>query len=146
MEIDILLTFFNSMNYRTYFLGKNHLIRVDNLCRSTLHNILKRPEFNVPPSPSVSSHDIKNNMYGFHTAPAFYVAIANSKRFKLETRAIQNTYDMLGVYSSLPSNAQDRSRERHSSYLSSLLRTVINSNSQDENLFSNRERIYTESE
>jgi len=135
MDVDVMVKFFNAMNYKTYFLGKNHLVRIDNLCQSVLHNILARAEFQVPSS---LSHE---HMFGFHTAPAFYVAIAG-KRFEAEARAIQHTYDMLGVYSLQPSNAQDRSRERYSSLFSSLLRGV----NLDNSALLERERIYTESE
>ena len=120
MDIDILLHFFNSMKYRLYFLGKYRLIRIDNLCRSALQTMLERPEFEVP---SLVSEEMENNAFGFHTTPAFYVAIAGD-RFETETRAIQHAYDILGVYSSQPSNAQDRSRERYSSMLASFLRGV----------------------
>ena len=135
MDVDVMVKFFNAMNYKTYFLGKNHLVRIDNLCRSVLHNILARAEFQVPSSLS------DEHMFGFHTAPAFYVAIAG-QRFEAEARAIQHTYDMLGVYSLQPSNAQDRSRERYSSLFSSLLRGV----NLDNSALLERERIYTESE
>ena len=137
MDVDTLLQFFNSMKYKTYLLGKNHLVRIDNLCQSVLHGILERPEFKIP---LPKSDQMKNGGYGFHTAPAFYVALAGS-RFESEVRSIQHTYDMLGVYSLQPSNAQDRSRERHSSMFASLIGL-----SEKDNSILERQRIYTESE
>ena len=84
MDIDILLHFFNSMKYRTYLLGKYHLVRIDNLCRTALDAMLERPEFKVP---SLESEEMKSNAFGFHTAPSFFVAIAGN-RFEAETHAI----------------------------------------------------------
>ena len=137
MDIDVLLHFFNSMKYRTYFLGKYRLVRIDNLCRAALQTMLERPEFEAPSS---ESEEIKSSTFGFHTAPAFYVAIAGD-RFEVETRTIQHTYDMLGVYSSQPSNAQDRSRERYSSRFSSFFRGASKG---DKSVLA-RERIHKES-
>jgi len=136
VDVDVLLQFFNSMNYRTYFLGKNHLVRIDNLCESVLHSIINRPEFKIPLS---TSDPMKSNKYRYHIAPAFYVALAGD-RFEAEVRSIQHAYDMLGVYSSQPSNAQDRSRERYSS----MFGFFRGRNKKD--MILNRERIYTESE
>ena len=136
MDIDILLHFFNSMKYRTYFLGKYRLVRIDNLCRSALQSMLERPEFEAP---SLESEEIKGNAFRFYTAPAFYVAIAGN-RFNVETRAIQHTYDMLGVYPSQPSNAQDRSRERYSSIFGSFLR----GQGKGDKSILERERVHTE--
>ena len=137
MDIDALLHFFNAMNYRTYFLGKYHLVRIDNLCRSALYTMLERPEFKAP---LPGSNQSKNNAFGYHTAPAFYVAIAG-KRFESEIRSIEHTYDTLGVYSSQPSNAQDRSRERYSSMVASLLR----GGTKEDDSILYRERIHIES-
>merc|ERR1712232_1328658 len=64
MDIDALLHFFNSLNYRTYLLGKYHLVRIDNICKSILNDIMERPEFKVPQSSSSQDDNINNNVFG----------------------------------------------------------------------------------
>ena len=84
MDIDILLYFFSSMKYRTYLLGKYHLVRIYNLCRTALDAMLECPEFKVH---SLESKEMKSNAFGFYIAPSFFVAIVGN-RFEAETRTM----------------------------------------------------------
>ena len=110
MDADATLEFFNVIKHRIYFLGKNQLMRVNNLCESVLHNVLQRPEFKVL---LLASDSMKNSACNYYATPTFCIALA-SKRFKDKVHSMQHNYDKW-VYSSQPSNAQDWSIERYSS-------------------------------
>lgn len=103
MNILKLVKFFDSVEYKTFFLGSRRLARIDNLCPETLLDVLqylltnslntrwpdmfrKMLRFRV-------NHDISNE----YQHPPFFVALPRG-RLNQEEMAIQHTYDLFGGF------------------------------------------------
>merc|ERR1712150_70971 len=50
--ISDLISFFDNVKYKTFFLGSRQIARIDHLCPEILHDVLKHPSI-TPPKPSL---------------------------------------------------------------------------------------------
>jgi hypothetical protein len=105
MDIRALIGWFNSVNYKTFFLGARQVHRLDHLCPEMLDDILKHPYVNRhPPLPRVEKviktvvdfvlgeeeDPLAKQLY-----PSFFVAMPRG-RYKREDMTIQHMYDLFG--------------------------------------------------
>merc|ERR1711971_415001 len=96
-----LIKFFNSVGYKTFFLGSRQLARIDNLCPETLDDVLEHP---IIDKMKFKWSDIFLNKLGFnrkdvliaangYQTPPFYIALPRGRTNEGEM-AIQHSYDL----------------------------------------------------
>ena len=86
MNINELINFFKSVNYKTFMLGLRQLSRIDNLCPEILENLMDHP--------SITHHN-GIQLFGEKqpTTPPFFVAMP-AGRHCLQEMTIQHMYDL----------------------------------------------------
>ncbi len=108
MDIRVMIEFFTSVRYKTFYLGTRQIARIDNLCEEVLDDVLQHPYLNK------EDHKIRRffirlgflskdelRMSGDATSegpkrretPPFFVAMPRGRRNKEET-TIQSMYDL----------------------------------------------------
>lgn len=107
MDIHQLIEFFRSVNYKTFFLGKSQIARIDHLCPEILEQVLSHksitpPEenhirkllqyFNIIPQSNHPVHPHDDNKLQY---PPFFIAMPRGRRSK-EEMTIQHNYDLFG--------------------------------------------------
>lgn len=102
MNVLKLIKFFDSVEYKTFFLGSRQLARIDNLCPETLNDVLAHPF--IDPVPPTWSSMLLNKLglrqkeaksaSGYKTPP-FFVAFPRG-RINREEMSIQHAYDLFG--------------------------------------------------
>mmetsp|Transcript_38233 Transcript_38233/g.43650 ORF Transcript_38233/g.43650 Transcript_38233/m.43650 type:complete len:547 (-) Transcript_38233:309-1949(-) len=85
LDINKLIDFFLSVNFKTFMLGLRQMTRIDNVCPETLENILDHPTFTRH---KMVVFDEKNP-----GCPPFFVAFPKG-RHSLEEMTIQTMYDL----------------------------------------------------
>lgn len=118
----VLISFFDQVNYKTFFLGSRQLARIDHLCSEILEDVVRNPSI-TPPNPSLiqkilfslrfvrlksldwkrlDDNSIINN--GTIVAdtkkeyPPFFIAMPKIKH--RQSMQIQHMYDLFGGYDS----------------------------------------------
>ena len=109
MDVDDLIEFFHSVDYKTFLLGKRQVMRIDHLCRETLDDLMGHP-FISPKKPgfvrkilqklNIVSRDHYASMEHPHPNhhmiyPPFFVAFPRGRTSK-EEMTIQHMYDLFG--------------------------------------------------
>lgn len=90
-NIHTVIEFFDSVQYKTFFLGLRQLTRIDNLCPEVLENVLEHPSVKLSDSsPWLFGHGRRREA---HLSPAFFVAMPKGRHNKEET-TIQHMYDL----------------------------------------------------
>lgn len=106
MDVYALIDFFNSANYKTFFLGSRQIARIDHLCPEILDDVIRHPSIS-PPSLTRTAKwlkklglyttDIKSEEDQMHKYPPFFVAMPRGRLSK-EEMTIQHMYDLFGGY------------------------------------------------
>jgi len=105
MNVLKLIKFFDSFEYKTFFLGSRQLARIDNLCPETLLDVLHHPMINPIESrwPRTLQNWLRGRPNNFisneYRHPPFFVALPRG-RLNQEEMAIQHTYDLFGGFDS----------------------------------------------
>lgn len=102
MNVLKLIKFFDSVEYKTFFLGSRQLARIDNLCPETLYDVLTHP-YLEPVTPTWSSLLLDKVGLSYHETaspseyktPPFFVAFPRG-RINKEEMSIQHAYDLFG--------------------------------------------------
>lgn len=107
MDIHELIEFFRSVNYKTFFLGKSQIARIDHLCPEILEQVLSHKSI-TPPKPNHirkflqyfnmiphSSHQVHPHEDNKLQYPPFFIAMPRGRRSK-EEMTIQHNYDLFG--------------------------------------------------
>ena len=106
MDVKSLVKFFNSVGYKTFFLGSRQLARIDNLCPETLDDVLMHP---IIDESKVRWSTRLLNMLNFnkdkeemilansYRTPPFYIALPRGRANEGEM-AIQHAYDLFGGF------------------------------------------------
>lgn len=104
MDVYKLIEHFNSVNYKTFFLGSRQIARIDNLCPEILDDIIRHPFITSMklrklgrwlkllglPALGADKEEMKKN-------PPFFVAMPRG-RLNREEMTIQHMYDLFGGY------------------------------------------------
>lgn len=109
MDVHELIDFFRDFNYKTFFLGKSQVARIDHLCPEILDQVLSHDSI-TPSEPSfirsalqylnLIPQDPKKHLVHPHQDnqlkyPPFFVAMPRGRRSK-EEMTIQHNYDLFG--------------------------------------------------
>ncbi|KAL7439609.1 hypothetical protein ACHAXM_006776 [Skeletonema potamos] len=114
LDVKTLISFFQSVRYKTFFLGARQIARIDNLCDEVLDDVLDHPSVKVPTKNwarrlfmhlgLISKDELrisgtKDTPEGpkRREAPPFFVAMPRGRRSK-EEMTIQHMYDLFGGY------------------------------------------------
>ena len=114
LDVKTLIAFFQSVKYKTFFLGARQVARIDNLCDEVLDDVLDHPSVKVPtknwarrlfmhlhliPKDELRISGTKETPEGpkQREAPPFFVAMPRGRRSK-EEMTIQHMYDLFGGY------------------------------------------------
>ena len=88
MNVLKLIKFFDSVEYKTFFLGSRQLARIDNLCPETLNDVLAHPF--IDPVPETWSSTFLNKLGLGHRetksiseykTPPFFIAFPRRRSF-----------------------------------------------------------------
>jgi len=117
MDIKALIEFFRSVKYKTFFLGRRQIARIDHLCPEILEEILNHPAVS-PKSPSIfrrafqyfnliphdsttinGQHALSKNSHLENAInyPPFFIALPRGRHSK-EEMTIQHMYDLFGGF------------------------------------------------
>jgi hypothetical protein len=109
LDIPDLIEFFRSVNYKTFFLGKRQIMRIDHLCPEILGEVLSHPYIkkkepfkvrkmlhylNIIPQEK-DAHIVHPHPKNEMLYPAFFVALPRGRHSK-EEMTIQHMYDLFG--------------------------------------------------
>lgn len=106
MDVYALLDFFNSVTYKTFFLGSRQIARIDHLCPEILDEIIRHPSITVPKPTMVNRllkmfgteyHGVDDDGTQVQKYPPFFVAMPRG-RLNREEMTIQHMYDLFGGY------------------------------------------------
>lgn len=96
LDVQELIDFFRSLNYKTFMLGLRQLTRIDNLCPEILANVMQHPSLESSRGrwfPSVNDEKRVKR-------PPFFVAMPRGRHSK-EEMSIQHMYDLFSGASGL---------------------------------------------
>jgi len=105
MDVYQLIDFFNSAEYKTFFLGSRQISRIDHLCPEILEDIIRHPSITAPKLTRTArwlkrlgllkaNIDEEDQMRKY---PPFFVAMPRG-RLNKEEMTIQHMYDLFGGY------------------------------------------------
>eukprot|EP00549_Striatella_unipunctata_P000804 CAMPEP_0118691284 /NCGR_PEP_ID=MMETSP0800-20121206/10591_1 /TAXON_ID=210618 ORGANISM="Striatella unipunctata, Strain CCMP2910" /NCGR_SAMPLE_ID=MMETSP0800 /ASSEMBLY_ACC=CAM_ASM_000638 /LENGTH=563 /DNA_ID=CAMNT_0006589039 /DNA_START=1 /DNA_END=1692 /DNA_ORIENTATION=- len=105
MDVETLIDFFHSVEYKTFLLGSRQLSRIDNLCPEVLQNVLDHPSISIGgkfsgPFAVFSRYLLESKQRKKSKSPItppFFVALPKGRR-KREEMTIQHMYDLFGGY------------------------------------------------
>jgi hypothetical protein len=114
LDVKTLIEFFQSVRYKTFFLGARQIARIDNLCDEVLDDVLDHPSVKPPtknwarrlfmhlgliPKDELRISGSEDSPEGpkQREAPPFFVAMPRGRRSK-EEMTIQHMYDLFGGY------------------------------------------------
>jgi hypothetical protein len=113
MDVRVLIEFFTSVRYKTFYLGARQLARIDNLCDEVLDDVLEHPSVKKNDHKIrrlfirlgiLSNEELRISGDGSSSevpkrreTPPFFVAMPRGRRNKEET-TIQHMYDLFGGY------------------------------------------------
>eukprot|EP00986_Skeletonema_menzelii_P007880 scaffold3131_cov187-Skeletonema_menzelii.AAC.15 len=114
LDVKTLIEFFQSVRYKTFFLGARQIARIDNLCDEVLDDVLDHPSVKPPsknwarrlfmhlgliPKDELRISGTEDSPEGpkRREAPPFFVAMPRGRRSK-EEMTIQHMYDLFGGY------------------------------------------------
>ena len=114
LDVKTLIEFFQSVRYKTFFLGARQIARIDNLCDEVLDDVLDHPSVKPPtknwarrlfmhlgliPKDELRISGSEDSPEGpkQREAPPFFVAMPRGRRNK-EEMTIQHMYDLFGGY------------------------------------------------
>lgn len=114
LDVRTLISFFQHVKYKTFFLGARQIARIDNLCDEVLDDVLDHPSVKVPQHNwarrlfmtmgLISKDELRisgsvDTLEGpkRRETPPFFVAMPRGRRSK-EEMTIQHMYDLFGGY------------------------------------------------
>jgi hypothetical protein len=113
LDVKTLISFFQQVKYKTFFLGTRQIARIDNLCDEVLDDVLNHPSVKIPENNwarrlfmnlgLVSKDELRisgnKDTVGpkRRETPPFFIAMPRGRRSK-EEMTIQHMYDLFGGY------------------------------------------------
>lgn len=113
LDVKTLISFFQQVKYKTFFLGARQIARIDNLCDEVLDDVLDHPSVKIPENNwarrlfmnlgLVSKDELRisgnKDTVGpkRRETPPFFIAMPRGRRSK-EEMTIQHMYDLFGGY------------------------------------------------
>jgi len=105
MNVYELLDFFDSAKYKTFFLGRRKIARIDHICREILEDVIRHPSIMSPKLTRTgrllkkigllsSDFDMEDDQR--YKYPPFFVAMPRGRLSK-EEMTIQHMYDLFGA-------------------------------------------------
>jgi len=109
LDIPELIDFFRTVKYKTFFLGKRQIMRIDHLCPEILDQVISHPfitKKDIGPVRKIlqylriipkekDAHIVHPHPENVMLYPAFFVALPRARRSK-EEMTIQHMYDLFG--------------------------------------------------